>query len=117
MAYIDGFVFAVPNDNKEAFIKHAKDAALVFIEHGALSVRECWGDDIPDGDTTSFPMAVKCGADETVCFSWIEWPSKAVREECMQKCMEDDRLLDENNPMPFDGNRMIFGSFETVVEV
>ena len=116
MAYIDGFVFSVPNANKEAFIKHAKEAAEVFMEHGAVSIKECWGDDIPDGETTSFPMAVKCQEDETVCFSWIEWPSKEAREEGMQKCMEDPRFTEDENPMPFDGRRMIFGSFVPVVE-
>jgi uncharacterized protein YbaA (DUF1428 family) len=76
MTYVDGFVAAVPTANREAFRKHAKDAAGVFKEHGALKVVECWGDDVPDGEVTSFPMAVKRKADETVIFSWILWPSR-----------------------------------------
>ncbi|MEL7488677.1 MAG: DUF1428 domain-containing protein, partial [Pseudomonadota bacterium] len=59
MPYIDGFALAVPTARKDEFIKHAADAAIVFKECGASAVRECWGDDVPDGETTSFPMAVK----------------------------------------------------------
>ncbi len=117
MTYIDGFVAAVPTANKEAFRRHAAEAAPVFKEHGALQVVETWGDDVPDGETTSFPMAVKKQDDETVVFSWIVWPSKEARNAGMEKCMADPRMQPENNPMPFDGMRMIFGSFETLVDV
>jgi len=88
----------------------------VFKEYGALKQVECWGDDVPDGEVTSFPMAVKCKSDETVAFSWIVWPSKEIRNEGMKKSMEDPRLAPDKNPMPFDGKRMIYGGFEMVVE-
>ncbi len=114
--YVQGFVLAVPTGNREAFRKHAAMAAPIFREHGALQVMECWGDEIPDGEVTSFPMAVKKRDDETVVFSWIVWPSKAVHDEGMRKIMEDSRLSPENNPMPFDGKRMIWGGFVPVVE-
>ena len=81
MGYVDGYVMAVPTNNRDAFIKHAKEAAAVFKEHGALRVVECWGDDVPDGKFTSFPMAVKKMPDETVVFSWILWPSRQARDE------------------------------------
>ena len=106
---------AVPTDKKEAYIKHAIEAAEVFKEYGALSVVECWGDDVPDGEVTSFPMAVKCESNETVCFSWLTWPSKAFRYENMSKIMGDPRLQPENNPIPFNGQRMIFGGFEVIL--
>ena len=115
MTYVDGFVLAVPNENKEAYIEHARQAAKVFKEYGALSLVECWGDDVPGGELTSFPMAVKCEPDETVCFSWLTWPSKEIRDEGMQKSIEDPRLNPDNNPMPFDGMRMIYGGFEMIV--
>jgi uncharacterized protein YbaA (DUF1428 family) len=117
MTYIDGFVAAVPTANREQFRRHAEDAAHVFKEHGALKVVECWGDDVPDGEITSFPMAVKRKADETVVFSWIVWPSKEVRDAGMAKVMADPRLKPEVNPMPFDGKRLIYGGFETIVDV
>jgi len=116
MTYVDGFVAAVPTANREAFRKHAADAAPVFKEHGALKVVECWGDDVPDGKVTSFPMAVKCEPGETVVFSWIVWPSRQVRDAGMAKVMADPRMQPDANPMPFDGKRVIFGGFEVMVE-
>jgi uncharacterized protein YbaA (DUF1428 family) len=116
MAYVDGFVAAVPTANREKFRKHAKDAAVVFKEHGALKLVECWGDDVPDGEVTSFPMAVKRKDDETVVFSWITWPSRKARDEGMKKVMEDPRLKPDTNPMPFDGKRLIYGGFEIIVD-
>ncbi|MGM0768394.1 MAG: DUF1428 domain-containing protein [Pseudomonadota bacterium] len=116
MTYVDGFVAAVPTANKDKYIKHASDAAVVFREHGALSLVECWGDDVPDGTVTSFPMAVKCEPGETVVFSWITWPSKEVRNAGMAKVMEDPRLQPDVNPMPFDGKRLIYGGFQRVVD-
>jgi uncharacterized protein YbaA (DUF1428 family) len=85
MTYVDGFVAAVPTTNREAYKKHAEAAAVVFKEHGAMKVVECWGDDVPDGKITSFPMAVKRQDDETVVFSWIIWPSRQVRDQIMEK--------------------------------
>lgn len=113
--YVDGFVAAVPNANKSQFLEHARAAAVVFKEHGALRVVECWGDDVPEGDVTSFTMAVKRKDDETVIFSWIEWPSRAVRDEAMPKVMQDPRLQMETNPMPFDGKRVIYGGFTSII--
>jgi uncharacterized protein YbaA (DUF1428 family) len=115
MNYVDGFVLAVPKDNKETYIKHSLDAAKVFKDCGALSLVECWGDNVPDGEVTSFPLAVKCEQNEVVCFSWITWPSKEARDEGMAKAMEDPRLSPDVNPMPFDGKRMIYGSFNVIV--
>lgn len=116
MSYVDGFVAAVPAANKSAFLEHAASAATVFKEYGALKVVECWGDDVPEGELTSFPMAVKKKDDETVVFSWLIWPSKEARDEGIEKAMKDPRLGPETNPMPFDGKRMIFGGFEMVLE-
>jgi uncharacterized protein YbaA (DUF1428 family) len=116
MNYVDGFVAAVPTANREAFRKHAAEAAPIFKEHGALTVVECWGDDVPEGKITSFPMAVKCKPDETVVFSWIVWPSRQVRDAGMKKVMDDPRMQPEANPMPFDGMRLIYGGFEVIVE-
>jgi uncharacterized protein YbaA (DUF1428 family) len=116
MAYVDGFVAAVPTANREKFKRHAEAAAVVFKEHGALKVVECWGDDVPDGKVTSFPMAVKRKEDETVVFSWIIWPSREARDAGMAKVMADPRLQPDKNPMPFDGQRLIYGGFEIIVE-
>ena len=110
MNYVDGCVLAVPTANRAAYRQHASTAAAVFKEHGALTVVDCWGDDVPEGKLTSFPMAVQRKDDETVVFSWITWPSRAVRDAGMKLAMDDARL--KNLAMPFDGKRMIYGGFE-----
>lgn len=115
MTYVDGFVAAVPTAKREAYRQHATIAAAVFKEHGALSVVECWGDDVPEGKLTSFPMAVRRAADETVVFSWISWPSRQARDAGIEKAMADPRLQPDTNPMPFDGKRLIYGGFEVLV--
>lgn len=125
MSYIDGFVIACPTKNREKFIEHARTADPVFIELGALRVVECWGDDVPEGHTTDFRRAVQATEDETVLFSWIEWPDKATRDAAMARMTEmmtdpakaDPRMDPARNPMPFDGKRLIFGGFVPVVDM
>ncbi len=125
MTYIDGFVIACPTDNRDAFIAHARTGDPVFIELGALRVVECWGDDVPDGHTTDFRRAVKAESDESVLFSWIEWPDKATRDAAMARMTEmitdpakaDPRMDPAKNPVPFDGKRLIFGGFVPVVDM
>jgi len=115
MAYVDGFVIAVPVANKEKFIAHAKKTDAIFIENGATRIVECWGDDVPRGKQTDFQRAVQAKDDEAVLFSWVEWPDKATRDAAMKKVMEDPRMKGEENAMPFDGQRMIYGGFSPVV--
>lgn len=125
MSYVDGFVIACPRDNREKFIEHARLGDSVFMDLGALRVVECWGDDIKEGHTTDFRMAVKAEADEEVLFCWIEWPDKATRDKAFATMTEwmndpskaDPRMDPEKNPMPFDGKRMIFGGFTPVVSL
>lgn len=114
MAYIDGFVIPAPTANKDKFIDHAKRMDSVFLEFGARRIAECWGDDVPAGKVTDFQRAVQAKADETVVFSWIEWPDKATRDAAMEKLRNDQRMMSE--PMPFDGKRMIFGGFVPIVD-
>lgn len=113
MSYIEMFVAAVPKANRDAYIAHATRAAAVFKRYGAVEVVECWGVDVPDGEITSFPMAVKKTADEDVVTGWIVWPSRAARDSGMAQAMEDPDLRDD--AMPFDGKRLIFGGFEQVL--
>lgn len=114
MSYVDGFVAAVPTANREAYRKHAEVAATVFKEHGAMSVVECWGEDVPEGKVTSFPMAVQRKDDESVVFAWITWASRSARDKGMEKAGEDPRL--QSVEMPFDGKRAILGGFEVMLE-
>lgn len=125
MSYIDGFVIAVPTANKHKFIEHAKLGDGVFIDLGATRILECWGDDVAEGKLTDFRKAVQAKDDETVVFSWIEWPDKATRDAAFAKMQDwmrhpekaDPRMHPEKNPMPFDGKRLIFGGFTPLVEL
>ena len=115
MPYVDGFVVPVPTAKRDAYVKFAGQVAALFKEYGALKVVECWGDDVPEGKITSFPMAVKKQEDETVVFAWVIWPSRAVSDEGSKKMMADPRMQ-PGETMPFDGKRLIYGGFEMILE-
>lgn len=116
MGYADGYVLAVPAANKEAYREMADKAAKVFMEHGATRVVEAWSDDVPEGKVTDFQRAVKAKNNEAIVFSWVEWPSKSIRDEGMKKTMEDERMQPDHDKMVFDGMRMIYGGFAPLVD-
>ena len=116
MSYVDGFVTPVLESNRAAYLEHAEKAAALFKEYGALTVVECWGDDVPEGKLTSFPLAVKREPGEAVVFSWITWASRAVRDEAWKKLMADPRMQSGAMSMPFDGKRLIYGGFEVLLQ-
>jgi uncharacterized protein YbaA (DUF1428 family) len=116
VSYIDGYLIPVPRDNKANYEAMAAKAAPVFRDHGAIRVVETWGDDIPEGKITDFRMAVKAQDGETVVFAWIEWPSKEARDAGMKKAMADPRMTFDSDAMPFDGKRMIFGGFTSLLD-
>lgn len=116
MSYIQGFVAAVPAENKERYREHAAKAAELFKEWGATRIVEGWGDDVPDGKVTDFRGAVKAKDGEVVVFSWIEYPSKEVRDAAFKTMMEDPRMK-EIGDMPFDAQRMIYAGFDTMLDV
>lgn len=115
MAYVDGFVLAVPNANKEAYRKLATDASRVFKKHGAIGFVENWGVEVPQGKTNCMNSAVMKKPDETVMFSWIVWPDRATRDTGNNAVMEDPELGGPGMEMPFDGMRMIYGGFDVVL--
>ena len=117
MAYVDGFVLAVPKKNLDAYKDMARKAGAVWMEHGALSYAECTGDDVPYGELTSFPRAVMAKDDEIVVFAWVTYASRAERDRIVAKVMADERLKGDAQNMPFDGKRMIYGGFEPFVEL
>ena len=116
MPYIDGFVMAVPDANKQAFIDHANRFDTLFIEFGATRVMECWADDVPDGEVTDFRRSVQAKEGESVVFTWIEWPDKATRDAGVAKFLKDPRM-EAASKMPFDGKRMIYGGFAPVLSL
>jgi uncharacterized protein YbaA (DUF1428 family) len=116
MNYIDGYVVSVPTANREAYRAMAQSMAALFKKHGALNVVEGWGEDVPEGKLTSFTMAVKREPTETVVFSWITWPSRAVRDDAWKLVMADPAMQSDAHGKLFDGKRMIFGGFQAIVE-
>jgi uncharacterized protein YbaA (DUF1428 family) len=116
MTYIDGFVAAVPTANREAYRLHAEKAVPLFKRLGATAMVENWGVDVPDGEVTSLKMAVQAKPDETVVFSWVVWPDRKTRDAAWA-AMQSDPEMAAMGEMPFDGKRMIFGGFETILEV
>ena len=116
MSYFDGYVVAVPTANKEKYRDLAERAAPVFKEHGATRVVEAWGDDVTDGKVTDFKRSVQAKGDESVVFSWVEWPSKEARDAGMKKAMEDARMKGDEYKTVFDGSRMSFGGFAPIVD-
>ncbi|HYD72531.1 MAG TPA: DUF1428 domain-containing protein [Candidatus Binatia bacterium] len=117
MPYVDGFVLAVPKKNLDAYKAMARKAGQVWKEHGALDYVESIADDVPYGELTSFPRAVQAKDDEVVVFSWATYKDRKTRDEVMKKVMEDPRMKEDMNNMPFDGKRMIFGGFEPFLEL
>jgi uncharacterized protein YbaA (DUF1428 family) len=113
--YIDGFVVPVPEAKREAYRELAAKMAKVFREHGARRVVEAIADDVTRGQVTDFYRAVKAEDDETVVFSFIEWPDKATRDNAWQAIMSDDSMKPEDD-MPFSGQRMFWGGFDKIVE-
>jgi len=113
MPYVDGFVLAVPKDKLDAYKEVAELAGKVWMELGALSYVECFADDVPYGELTSFPRAVQATDDEVVVFSWITYESREKRDEINAKVMTDPRMKVGQECMPFDGKRMIYGGFKS----
>jgi uncharacterized protein YbaA (DUF1428 family) len=118
MAYVDGFLAAVPKKKVEAYRKIALKAGKVWMEYGALEYHECVADDVPLGKVTSFPRSVKLKTGEVVVFSWIMYKSRTHRDRVNSKVMRDPRITAmDPKSMPFDGKRMIYGGFKTIVSL
>ncbi len=114
MTYVDMFIAPVPIANRDLYCQHSQRCAALFKEFGAINQVECWGDDIPEGQVTSFPLAVQTKEGEAVVAGWVLWPSKEARDAGWEKIMQDPRMQSEE--MPFDGKRLIHGGFETLFE-
>ncbi len=115
MTYVEGFVLAVPAENKDAFRTHAEGLTPLFKEAGIQRQVECWGDDVPHGKLTDFYGAVQAKEDETIVFAWFEYPDRAARDAANAKMRSDPRMQ-PTEPPPFDGQRMIIGGFDAIVD-
>ncbi|MEG8017025.1 DUF1428 domain-containing protein [Sphingomonas sp. LR55] len=116
MTYIEGFVVAVPTANRQAYLEHTTSAVEFLKEFGVARMVENWGDDVPAGTLNDFAGAVQATADETVVFSWFEYPDKAARDAASTRIMTDPQMEGMGASMPFDGSRMIYAGFQAEVE-
>lgn len=116
MAYIDGFLVPVLPGKRDAYVEMARAMVPLFQEFGATRVVECGQDDLKPGKTNDFHTAVIAEPGEEVFFSWIEWPSKEVRDAGWAKMMEDERMKQMPSDLPFAGARMIYGGFAPLVD-
>jgi uncharacterized protein YbaA (DUF1428 family) len=116
MAYVRGFIAAVPAANKDAYRKHAAAAAKLFEELGATRIVHGWGDDVPAGRVTDLERAVNVERGEVVVFAWHEYPSRVVAEAANETMTSDPRMKELGRAMPFDGRRVITGGFTSIVD-
>jgi uncharacterized protein YbaA (DUF1428 family) len=114
-SYVNGFIMAVPRENKEAYREMSERHAAIFREYGALRLVQAWGDDVPEGKVTDFYRAVQSQPNEAVVFAFLEWPSKQANDEAWEKLMKDERMQPSSDA-PFDGKRMFWGGFETILD-
>ena len=114
--YVDGFVVPIPKKNVKAYRAMSRKAAKVWMEYGATSYVETIADDVKKGKLTSFPRSVKMKPSETVAFSWITYKSRKERDRINDLVMKDKRIVDMGMTNPFDGKRMIFGGFKTILQ-
>lgn len=116
MAYIEMFIAPVVTSRREDYVAKAEAMAALFKDHGALGSLECWGSHVPDGEVTSYPLAVKLEEGETVVTGFVRWPSKEARDKGFEAAMADPRMQEHFADMPIDGKRMVFGGFDVIVE-
>lgn len=115
MAFYTGSLVPVPTANKAAYLDHARRAWPLFRDRGAVRMVETWGEDVKPGKVTDLLRAVQATPDETVVFSWIEWPDQATADAAWQAMMDDPAIEEQMGEIPFDGPRMIFGGFSDMV--
>ena len=116
MSYFEGFIVAIPEENREAYRKQAADFAPLFHEFGVRRHVEAWDDDVPEGKTTDFRRSVQAMDGEKVVFSWFEYPDRAARDAANARIMSDPRMQEIGASMPFDGKRMVMGGFSAILD-
>ena len=114
--HLDGFVIPVPEGKRDAFLEMARWYDQAMIDHGAIEIVEGWEREVPDGHRTDFRKAVAAEPGEKIVFSWILWPDKATADAAHEAIHEDERFK-AMTEMPFDGRRMIFGSFDPILNL
>jgi len=116
MTYFEGFIVAVLDGNKQAYVRHADSLSPSLRQVGVQRQVEAWESDVPDGKTTDFRKAVDAQPGEKTVFAWFEYPDKAARDAASERMMADEQMMELSKDVPFDAKRMIYGGFAAVVE-
>lgn len=116
MGYVDGSLMPVSAARKDACRDLDVKLSAVLMEHGATRVVGAWGDNVPDGKVTDYKGAVQATGDEQVVYSWVEWPSKEVRDAGWQKVIADPRMYPDPDTIPYDEKRRVHGGFVPVLD-
>lgn len=112
--YVDGSVLPVPADRRAAYLAAYEPIADLLMAHGALRAFDGWGDIVPAGEKTDFLRAVAATGEETVVFSFVEWPDKATRDAAWQVVYASIGAEDDAG---FDESRRIFGGFVPLIDL
>lgn len=114
MAYIDGFLIAVPKKNLKKYAEMAKIGKRSWLKHGALDYQEAVGEDmsVHPGCGEGFPRLLKLKKGEVAVFSYILYKSRKHRDQVNAKVFAE---MKAPGKMPFDLRRMHTGGFEVVV--
>lgn len=115
MTYLSIMMAPVKTEDQATYLEHARAMWPLFQKHGALGLQEQWGTDLPDGKLTSFPLAVKLEPGESLALGWIVWPDRDTHDRAWQALESDPAMADM--ALPFDGRRMVFGGFETILSL
>lgn len=116
--YVDGFVLTVRKDQLDLYKEMAELGKRVWMKHGALNYKECMMDHAnPEGVEFTFPKMAQATEEEVVFFSYIEFESRAHRDEVNAKVMSDPEMnhKDWEGKMPFDMKKFAYGGFEVFV--
>jgi uncharacterized protein YbaA (DUF1428 family) len=115
--YIDAILIPVPRANLDTYKRMSEEWGNAHLRHGALYYSDSISDDAQPGTVTSFPQAVQLKEGEVIALAWVVYKSKEDRDRIGKAVMDDPQLKESMDPskMPFDGKRMFWGGFETII--
>jgi uncharacterized protein YbaA (DUF1428 family) len=115
--YLDVVVIPVPRAKLDVYKQMSAEWGRAHLRHGAMYFSDAIGEDVQSGKLTSFPQAVQLKDDEVVAVSWVVYKSREDRDRIATAVREDPELKAQMDPskMPFDGQRMFWGGFQTIV--
>src|SRR4029077_840312 len=117
--YIDAIVIPVPRAKLDTYKRMSTEWGKAHLRHGALYYSDSISDDAQPGKVTSFPQAVQLKDDEVIALAWVVYKDKADRDGISKEVMDAHKFKAtmDSSTMPFDGKRMFWGGFESVVGI